>query len=103
MRNEPAMQIVGRWYVTNITTSDVRVLAARLRRRSPTGMVATRDIESNRLGRVSIPPGDTSEVSVDFWVQPPVRREGEEFRATVVLIDQFGNEHEVRNVVFKYT
>jgi len=46
-------------------------------------------------------PERTSEVSASFWIQPPVRKEGEDFEATVVLVDQLGNKHKVKNVFFR--
>jgi hypothetical protein len=90
---EPAMQVVGTWYVTNITDTAVRVLAARLENPRRDGTVSLTQ---------PISPGDTTRVATDFWVSPPVRSEGQEFRATVVLVDQYGNEHRVKNVVFRY-
>jgi hypothetical protein len=43
----------------------------------------------------------TTEASADFWIRPPVRKEGQALKATIASIDQFGNEHQVKNVVFK--
>ncbi len=99
----PAMQIVSRWYVTNVTDRPVNILAAPMPRPKTTGHVITRHHNRDIYGRYTVPPGGTTEVSVDFWVKPPVRREGEEFKATIVLIDQFGNDHKVKNVLFGYT
>jgi hypothetical protein len=99
---QPAMQVVSNWYVTNLTNRGVRVLSARITKPPVLGTVATRRHGDDVFGTVSIPPHATGEVTADFWVKPPTRRVAEEFRATVVLVDQFGNEHKVRNVVFHY-
>ena len=101
--SDPAMQIVSHWYVTNVTDQPVNVLAARMLWPKTSGAVDTKHHDRDIYGRYVVPPGLTTEVSVDFWVKPPVRRKGEEFKATIVLTDQFGNDHKVKNVVFRYT
>jgi hypothetical protein len=35
-----------------------------------------------------------------FVIQPPVRRVGQDFETTLVLIDQFGREHALRGFIF---
>lgn len=101
--SEPAMQVVCHWYVTNLTDRPIRVLAARLLRPETTGMVSTKHPSDNIFGQYPIHPGATTELSADFWIKPPVREKGQEFKATVVLVDQFGNEHRVKNVIFRYS
>ena len=49
-----------------------------------------------------IPPGTTTEVHSDFWLTPPVKKERETVRVDIALVDQFGNEHWVKGVEFKY-
>jgi len=100
---DPAMLIVSRWYVTNITDGPINILAARMLRPQTTGRVLTRRHDGNGYGHHTVPPGVTTEVSVDFWVKPPVRDEGKKFKATIVLTDQFGNDHEVKGVNFRYS
>ncbi len=95
------MQVVGHWYVTNITKGEVRVVGARLVRPPTDGRVATRDAEGTLFGEYAIPPGRTTEASADFWIEPPVCQETEDFKATVVLIDQFGNERKLKDVLFR--
>ena len=51
----------------------------------------------------SIPMGGLSELSFDFFVQPPVKEEGILFKADVAIIDQFGNEHWLKGLEFPYT
>jgi hypothetical protein len=98
---KPAMQVVGRWHVTNITGDNIRVLAARTSKPKTTGHVLTRHPNDNVFGSYPILPGETTEVSSDFWIVPPVRKEGEDFKTAVILVDQYGNEHKIKNVVFK--
>ena len=100
--NDPAMQVASHWYVTNITDDELRILGARIPRPHAEGHVAVEHPERRIFGDYPILPGATSEVIVDLWVEPPVRQAGQEFKATLVLIDQFGNEHKIKKVVFKY-
>lgn len=94
------MQVVGRWHVTNITGDNVRLLGARILKPKTEGHVLTRHPHENIFGSYPILPGETTEVDSDFWVIPPMRKEGEDLKVSVVLIDQYGNEHKIKNVVF---
>jgi len=95
------MQVVGRWHVTSITGDNVRLLAAKISKPKTDGHVLTRHPNENLFGSYPILPGETTEVSSDFWILPPVCKEGEDFRTSVILVDQCGNEHKIKNVVFK--
>jgi hypothetical protein len=97
----PAMQVVGDWRVTNIARLPVHLLHARLVKPATTGSVMVTEPDRRVVSTDPIPPGATTWASVLFWVQPPVRRVGENFTATVVIVDQFGNEHRLKKVVFK--
>ena len=101
-KGSPAMQIVSRWYVTNIIDRPVYVLAGRLEKPKTDGMISTKHMDSEFFGTYPIPAGCTTKLSAQFWVKKPVRNEGEDFTSSIVLIDQFGNEHKVRNVVFRH-
>jgi hypothetical protein len=98
--NKPAMHVIGRWHVTNITGDPVLLLSARLVKPKTEGYVFTRHPEQNMFGRYPVLPGGTTEVDTGFWIVPPVARAGEDFRSTAILIDQYGNEHKIKNVVF---
>ena len=99
---QPAMQIAGRFKATNIIKYDVLLIAAKLRKPRRLGMVITKDVGSQYHGEYRIPPGDTTEISVDFWVIPPVEVEGQDFVSDLAVLDQFGNHHWVRKVRFQY-
>ena len=98
---KPAMQVVGKWHVTNITGDNVLLLGVKTLKPRTEGHVFTRHPRENIYGSYPILPGETTEVSSDFWIVPPMRKEGEDLKTTVVLIDQYGNEHKIKNVVFK--
>lgn len=98
---KPAMQVSGRWFTTNITGDPVLLLCARLSRPRKEGIVMVKHPDQDIFGRYPILPGATTEVSVDFWIQPPVCKEGQDFRTTLILIDQFGNEHKMKRIIFR--
>ena len=101
---EPAMQIVGDLNVTNISEYGVFVMGARLRKPKAVGHAMVRAQNGNLYSSTHmIPEGAVSDLRFDFFVQPPVRKTGEKFRADVAIIDQFGNEHWVRGLEFPYT
>lgn len=102
MDNKPAMQLSAHFIVTNITHGDVLVVSARVRKPKTVGIVATRAHEENIYGQYPIPAANVSELSLSFWIQPPVRKEGQPFTADLVVVDHFGNEHTVRRVEFDY-
>jgi hypothetical protein len=45
--------------------------------------------------------GLTRSVTLNFEITPPLAHSGESFMAEIVLVDQFGVEHTVRQVVFR--
>lgn len=47
------------------------------------------------------PQGLTRSVTLNFEITPPSAHSGEAFVADVVLVDQFGVEQKVRQVVFR--
>ena len=97
VRGEPAMHVHSKWYATNVTDESVWILRAYLvKPRTEEAMVLTQSPESNMFGKFPILPGGPSEVSVNFWIQPPIRKEGESFKGQIVFIDQFNNKHKVK-------
>jgi len=103
MGDQPAMQIVGDLNVTNISKYGVFVMGAKLRKPKAVGHALVREHDSNMYGtKHVIPQGAVSDLRFDFFVQPPVRENGEVFTADVAIIDQFGNEHWLKDLEFKY-
>ena len=98
---KPAMQISGRWYVTNIISDPVLVLYTYIESPHTEGHIFTRHPEKNIYGTYPILPGKTTEISTDFWIEPPICNEGKDLKASVILVDQFGNKHKLKNVIFK--
>lgn len=101
--DRPLMQIVGRFNVTNISKHSIFVMAAKLRKPKAVGYAHVRAQKSNTFSdRHSIPPGGISELSFQFYVQPPVREAGKLFKADVAIVDQFANEHWLKGLEFPY-
>ena len=100
-KGKPAMQVHSDWYITNISDVDVLICEVSLKKPKTTGLVFVRHPQRDIYGRYSIPPVCTTEASVSFWIQPPIRKENEPLVATVRFMDQFGNSHRVRKVKFQ--
>jgi hypothetical protein len=103
MGDQPAMQVVGDLNVTNISKYGVYVMGAKLRKPKAVGHAFVRAQESDMYGAKNIiPHGGVSDLRFDFFVQPSVREKGETFKADIAIIDQFGNEHWLKGLEFKY-
>ena len=100
---EPAMQVVGRFNVTNITKYAVILSAVKMKKPRCVGNVMVKDSESKYHGRYQIVPGGYTDMSFDFWIVPPFKKENESFVADIAVVDQFGNEHWINKVTFAYT
>jgi len=86
--NQPAMQIVTRWMVTNIVDRPAILSEATLRR----GWYR-RSHQAEVILNRTIEEGETSEVLIDFWARPPFRKKGKSFRARLTITDHLGNPH----------
>lgn len=98
---KPAMHIVGDWFVTNITDDRIFILGTRLTRPRIDGRVLVKHPDKELYGRFPILPRATTEIRADFWIRPPICKEGKDFKTAIILIDQFRNEHKVKDAVFK--
>lgn len=103
MGDKPAMQIVGELHITNISKYGVFVMGAKLRKPKAVGYAMVRSQESNMYGtKHVVPEGAVSDLTFDFFVQPPVCEKGKPFKSDVAIIDQFGNEHWIKGLEFPY-
>lgn len=108
MGDSPAMQIVGRMFVTNVHSAPIRITHAELRygfggRKRVSGMMVTvsRSLRENLYGVFDILPNETTNLSFDFWVLPPVVKPIEPFTAhSVTVFDHLGNGHTIRRLRF---
>lgn len=100
--DNPIMQVVGRYTVTNISGLPVLLTLAKMKSPELLGHVSTRQVDGPYHGSYFIPPTATTSASFNFWIDPPIKNEGEVFSSTVALVDQFGNGHTLGTVRFLY-
>ena len=103
--DQPAMQIVSAWHVTNLAKEAIQIHRARIvrpRKARTDGEAFVIDPQTNRVGDWFLAPRSTAQALTQFFVHPPVCREGEDFTAKIVFTDQCGNTHKTKWIVFKY-
>lgn len=101
--SNPAMQIHADYYATNITSGQVFVTIAFIKKPKAETRPHVQHPTGNIFGsRYPILPGQTTELSLSFFVKPPARKEGESFKTDILVLDQYGNEHRIKNVEFPY-
>lgn len=94
--NDPIMQIVGDVRVTSIYKRNILIAAARLKK--PRAMGGAHIFNGDDV----LPAEAVARVRFDIWVKPPVYEKGASFKTDVAIIDQFGNEHWLKGVEFRY-
>ena len=99
----PAMQVSGRFKVTNITKHNILLIVAEMKRPTILGNVMVKDTKSQYHGSYMIPGGATTDLSFSFWIMPPFKKEKESFCADVAIWDQFSNKHWIKNINFQYS
>jgi len=98
---EKGMDAHARWTFTNITKGPIKIVDAYLDLRPPVhGIVWVRHHKSDMHGDYFLMPGLPVPGSTDFTMFPPIRKPGQDLKATVVLVDNLGNEHRAK-VVFR--
>ena len=103
--DQPAMQIVSEWQVTNMAKEAIHIQRARIvqpRKARTDGEVYVIDPGTYLVGDWMLAPRSFAEVMTQFFVHPPVCQAGEDFTAKLVFTDQFGNKHKTKWIVFKY-
>ncbi|NQY74403.1 MAG: hypothetical protein HRT90_06525 [Candidatus Margulisbacteria bacterium] len=100
--NEPTMQISGSYQVTNITEDNINLSAVEMKKPNVMGNIIVKDSKSHYYGSYPIPSKYLTDISFDFLIKPPFKKTGESFKADVAIIDQFGNEHWIKGIVFVY-
>ena len=103
--DQPAMQIVSEWQVTNLAREAIHIQNARIvrpRKARTDGEVYMIDPRTHLAGDWMLAPSSFAEAITQFFVHPPVCEEGEDFKAKIVFTDQFGNKHKTKWIVFEY-
>jgi hypothetical protein len=99
IRETPAMQITARLQATNTSKYGIRPSAAKLVEPNDVEivqqMVHTQDPDSGMYGTNIIPPHSIGQVSLVFIVTPLTTTPGQSLKTSLLILDQFGNEHAV--------
>ena len=99
---KPLMQIHANWTFTNLTRMPLQITTVYLRiKQRPHGMVHLSHPTREEVGPRLLPPGVPLRGSLHIMFGPPVRKPGQDLKATVVFVDNLGNECPVPEVVFK--
>jgi hypothetical protein len=105
INEQPAMQISADVYLTNITQEDVFVFKTYFVPYTRNGwfpsslpvegnaFVKNRVVAGRAPAKHIIPPGFTYEGHADWWIQPPINREGQTLTGRGCFVDQYDNEH----------
>lgn len=80
------MQVVGHLTATNVSKFNVFVSGARLRKPRILGHPSVREFDGNTYGDFGVPERGMTDIGFDFWVVPPTKAIGEEFRANVAIV-----------------
>jgi hypothetical protein len=86
--DQPAMQIVSEWQVTNMAKKAIHIHHARIvrpRRARTEGEVYVIDPRTNLVGDGMLAPRSFAEVMTQFFVHPPICQAGEDFTAKLVI------------------
>ena len=96
--DKPATQVMADFHATNIARLPVTIVQARIKSPATVAtMVTVRHHQGNFDGMYELMPGLVTAGRAVFFIQPPIRKKrGEEFKATVVFVDNLGNEHKKR-------
>ncbi len=124
---KPATQLCADFCVTNTDDKPIILLTARITRficnnekakwlrkiqlffinkfrflqKTYDGLVLYRDFYGSTYGKEPIPPSGTTDARIDFFIEPPICKEGEEIIATIILRDQYNNKYIEKNISFR--
>lgn len=102
VKNKPAMFLHADFFITNITKQKIMVTDSFLSNSDiHASLPAVRHPSRDIYGMYPVFPGLTTELTVSFWIEPPIAKK-EAVIKSVVIVDQFGNHHVVRNIKFMH-
>lgn len=97
----PAMQIVFDAHVTDISGKPNRILRAEIAKPLTHAHMASISTNHDARRPQVLNPYETAELRALFFLKPVVGVNTKPWRATIVLIDQYGNRHAIKDCVFK--
>lgn len=102
-KDKPGMQVVGNFLVTNNSKNYTLLTGAELKKLKVRGEVSVKEVNSQyHSSDYKIPPGCTTKMSINFWIEPPMKKQGETFVEDVAILDQVGKKYWIKKVEFKY-
>lgn len=108
--DQPAMQIMTSWYVTNASAVPMRILEAGLIKPNPRGRMCTALVHVIQRGtnwaregmELEIQPGQTETVEANFFLDPPTQKENRPLKLKMYVVDQFGRRHKAPKIKLQY-
>ena len=98
---EPAMQLVLDGHITDISGNPNRVLRAEIPKPlTHANMVLLSNDHDARRPQI-LSPHECAEIRLCFFVQPVVGEKGKPWKSPVILVDQYGNHHKIKNCEFR--
>ena len=108
---KPAMQIMAEFYLTNITQEDVFVLKTyfvpykgwfpSIHRAQGNVLLKDHVVGGENPYKHKIPPGVTYEGPATWWMQPPIKSEGQPLAGRACFVDHFG-KHRTAVIEWKF-
>lgn len=97
----PAMQVVLDGHVTDISGNPNRILSVEIPKPlTHADMVLLSNGHDARRPQI-LAPHECAEIRVCFFLQPVVGEKGKSWKSPVILVDQYGNRHKIKNCVFR--
>ncbi len=98
---EPATEVVLDGHVTDISGNPNRILRAEIPKPlTHADMLLLSNHHDARRPQI-LGPHECAEIRVCFFVQPVVGEKGKSWKSSVILVDQYGNRHKIKNCVFR--
>lgn len=101
-RKKKIMHVGCDLYLTNVSRGNILITATYMKKpRSEATTPMVQASNSQYYGRYPILPGATTEGRFSYFLDKIANKKGQELVGDIVVIDQLGNEHIVKNVKFQ--
>lgn len=97
----PAMQVAFYAHVTDISGKPNRILRAEVPKPHTTAQMVLISKNHDARRPQVLDANETADLHACFFVQPVVGVTAKPWQTTIVLIDQYGNRHPIKNCVFR--
>lgn len=96
------MYVSATFILTNHTDMNIRPSGATTKEGKGRGWVSVRLDDARMYDWCDIPARQQAFADVEIRIASPVKKEGEVFISDVAILDQFGNEHWIKDIEFTY-